>query len=263
MSSIDTCALCPRLCRTACPVATGTGREAAVPSWIASAVLDHRRGMLSDAEAASAVTLCVDCGACEDRCHIHQPLPTWIQEARAALVPAPVLETLRPVEGDADLVMVETDGRPAAKALASALGRPVARWVTRDRLGVEGVAHPSVWRTHAAALRAALGERTAVVADGGAFQALKAADLRPQWLHQLVAPPEGALGSCACGGDRPIACCGGAGPLPVHHPVEAARVGAHWVLRAGVRPVLDARCRTHLGGEHRDMVDHLLAREDR
>jgi hypothetical protein len=258
---VGTCTLCPRLCRPSCPVASGSAREAATPTAIASVLLDWERGLLPAAMAAEAATLCTDCGACEAHCHLHRPLPEALREARRALVSAPIPEPVRPVEGSGRYVAVESDDRRWAEALAKRLGAPVARWVTHDGLGVELVEHPG-FAAQARALVAASADRQLVVADGGAATALRAAGVPFSWLHDLVPGlVVDGLGSCACGGDRPMACCGAGGPLKRHHPEDARRVAQAWQGRTEARLVKDARCRGHLAASDprwRDAVDRLL-----
>lgn len=260
-SNWSTCALCPRLCRTACPVATGSAREAAVPTWIATVLFDHERGRASAALAAEAVSLCTDCGACQQRCHLDRPLPRLFREARAGLLDPPEMDALQPIEGEGDLVAVEADERPFAAALARQLGCSVRRWPTRDRLGVAAVEHP-VWARRAAELREFVGQARVAVVDGGVAHALGAAGIGFAWLHELVRVLPTGEGSCRTGADRPLACCGAAGPLAAHHPEDAARVGRAWLARAGDWRVGDARCRAHLrrcgGAEVTDTLDALL-----
>lgn len=258
----STCALCPRLCRTACPVATGAAREAAVPSFLAIVLGEWERDRVDDATALEAATLCTDCGACQDRCHIDRPLPDLLREVRSSLVPTPRLDPLSEIEGDADWIAIEADDRPLATALEHHLGRPVARWTTTDRLGVAAIEHP-IWKRRVERLRAVVGTRHIVVADGGVAQALSSAGIGFQWLHEVDRTLTRGTGSCSAGGDRPLACCGGAGPLPVHHPEDAVRVGQLWLERSDEWKVVDARCRDHLrgcGGEATDPLDQLLVR---
>lgn len=261
MSDWDTCALCPRLCRTSCPVATGSAREAAVPALIAAMALDHERGRLPVEQAIEAITLCTDCGACQDRCHIDRPLPELLRVARGRLTDEPPIEPLRPLEGEGSVIAVEADDRPLAAALATHLGAPVRRWATGDRLGVAAVEHPGFAR-HAARLRERVGDAEVVVADGGVHHALSAAGVAVAWLHERVLGLPTGDGSCRAGGDRPIACCGAAGPLIRHHPEDAERVGRTWLARADEWRVTDARCRAHLrrcgGAEVTDPLDALL-----
>ena len=262
MSAVETCALCPRLCRWACPVAVGSAREAAVPTFLATAIVEHAAGRMSASRAAAAVALCTDCGACGSACHIHQPLPALLRDARAALLrPAPI-EPLRPIEGVGARVAVETDERPWADALAAALGEPVRRWFTADALGVGAIDH-AMFEERASQLRVVLADLEVVVAHGGVARALRRAGVPFSWLHEVLPALAGdACGSCeAPGGARPLACCGAAGPLLAHHPADAARVAEAWLARrAG--PVADARCRAHfesVGQPAEDAVDRLLA----
>ncbi len=156
---------------------------------------------------------------------------------------------------------MEADSRPWADWLSAVLGRPVRRWVTEDRLGVAAVEH-GTFVGHAARLRRLAGDLEVVVADGGVARALDAAGVAFSWLHAVVPSvrSEIAAGSCRAGGDRPLACCGGAGPLPRHHPADARRVAQMFADRGSVVEVVDARCRAHLGDAGvavRDAVDRL------
>lgn len=264
-TSFDTCSLCPRLCRSACPVATGTGRELAAPAWIGTVLRDWERGVASDDDARYVATLCVDCGGCRDLCHLHVPLPELLRTVRARLVAPPPPAPLAPIVGSGDVV-VEADERPLAAILARRSGRTVARWPTPDRLGVHAIEAPD-WSSHAAAIRAAVGARTVVTQDGGVARALDAAGVGYQWASSWLGETDAAdVGSCATGGVRPLACCGGAGPLAAHHPDDAARVGDRFVERLdpgsdrgsteGAPVLADARCRDHLRRHAlRDRID--------
>jgi len=257
---LSTCVLCPRLCRTSCPVATGSAREAAVPTLIATAVREWRHGRLARASAVQAVTLCTDCGACQERCHIDEELPAKLRAIRAELLPTPPVDPLSPIEGEGEIVAIEADERPLAAAVAERLGQPVRRWVTTDRLGIEAVEHPS-WDKVAARIRGHAGSLRIVVVDGGVAHALTAANVGFQWLHDLLPDLPRGVGSCRTNGARPLACCGGAGPLPLHHPEDADRVGRLFYERADDRFVVDGRCRNHLrgcGGQVSDPLDALL-----
>jgi ferredoxin len=259
----STCALCPRLCRSACPVATGTGREAAVPAMIAAAMLEIERGTLDPSLAREVLTLCTDCGACQDHCHLHRPLPAALREARAELVPRPAVEPLHPIEGTGALIAVESDDRPFAAALQRELGEPVRRWRTSDHLGVDALHHGGA-DERSARLRSHVGALRVVVVSGGVAEALTAAGVGFSWLHEVVRDLPGGEGSCRLGGDRPLACCGAAGPLRHHHPDDAVRVGALWLQRSEEWVVRDARCRSHLrgcGGSVEDPLDALIRRQ--
>ncbi len=260
MSNWDICALCPRLCRTACPVSTGSAREAAVPTLMATAIRSFEGGRLERAVAIEAATLCTDCGACMEICHIDRPLPRFLREFRGSEIPEPAVEPLSPIEGEGALVAIEADERPFAATLAKHLGQPVGRWPTSDRLGVALVEHPS-WTRQASELRRQASTHSLVVADGGVAEALTAASLSFEWLHQVVRGLPLGDPSCRQEGRGPLACCGGAGPLAAHHPEDARRVGQLWLERADEWKVGDARCRSHLrtcGGDPTDPLDALM-----
>ena len=260
MTPWDTCALCPRLCRTACPVATGAGREAAVPTLIATALRGFQQGRVPREQALQAATLCTDCGACQRRCHIDLPLPERLRAFRAAELPPPAVEPLQPIEGDGTRVAIEADERPFADTLARHLGEPVRRWPTSDRLGVALIEHQA-WARQASELRRHASTHSLVVVDGGVAEALEAASISFVWLHQLVRGLPTGEPSCRQGGGGPLECCGGAGPLPLHHPEDAVRVGRLWLERAEEWKVGDARCREHLrasGGDPTDPLDALM-----
>lgn len=259
-AELSTCALCPRLCRPACPVTTGTGREAAVPTFLAGMAIEHERGRIEAELAEAALSLCTDCGACEAHCHIHHPLPELLRDARFEASVERVFEPVAAIEGDAEVVAVEADERPLAEVVARTLGVEVARWKTRDRFGAAHLDSRG-WDPEPL-IRAAEGRRI-IVADGGVAQALERAGIAVEWLTELV-ERDGCTGSCADGGERPLACCGGGGPLPVHHPEDAQRVARAYHRRWEGGVLSDARCRGHLrsaGFEARDVLDELLEAE--
>jgi ferredoxin len=261
----DTCSLCPRLCRSACPVAS-SGRELGAPTWIATVLRDWRRGDATAADAAEVATLCTDCGACRALCHLDRPVPELLRAVRLELgleIQCPEPEPLGPIVGEGDAIVVEADERPLGAHLARVGGSPVRSWRTGDRLGAASV-EGSRWPEHAARVREAVGAAVVVTADGGVAEALRAAGVAFRWAWDWLGDPPDAVGSCAAGGERPLACCGGAGPLPRHHPGDAERVARLFAARGEVREVADARCRAHLraaGVEVTDWVDRLLARE--
>ena len=169
-AALSTCVLCPRLCRPACPVSIGSAREAAVPAVIAAAIREWRAGRLPPEVAAQAATLCTDCGACQSHCHLDRPLPAILRAARVAL--ADVLgggqpEELRAIEGTGDWLVIEADDRPFAAAFARVTAATVARLRTFDRLGSAALERMANREAFLHRIRALLGSRRVVVADGG------------------------------------------------------------------------------------------------
>ena len=259
MSAIETCSLCPRLCRAACPVATGAAWEAAVPAQIAGAVLAWRQGRIGEDAVRQAITACVDCGGCQDLCHLHVPLPEALRALRIELATAPAPEPLTPIEAEGEMVALET-GRVWSSMLAELRTEPVARWTTTDALGAHARTHDG-FAEHLRAVSATAGARTVVTAHDGALDVLREAGVSALALSEVLGVATRACGASEAAGLR---CCGGCGPLPVHHPAAAARMAHHWVRRDGPTTGLDARCGDHLRAAGivgvEDVIDVLLSR---
>lgn len=83
MSDPRLCALCPKLCRFACPVADGTADEGATPTAMLQAAGDARAGRISWGEAAETLEKCTGCEACRAPCEFDQDVPSMVYEARA------------------------------------------------------------------------------------------------------------------------------------------------------------------------------------
>jgi Fe-S oxidoreductase len=269
-TDVELCALCPQLCRHVCPVAVGTGREAATPTAIATTLLEWIRGE-SGALAAQAATLCTDCGACEAACGIDRPVITQLRAARVALLPSAKPQPITPVQGGASMVAIECDDRAWADALASHLGHGVAHMQTRDHLGQSAIATGALPPEHIAALRDQLGGRTAVAACQGCADALQAAHIDVVRLSELLDPIDHPLIHRPCNSPCPdtptapltLACCGAGGPLPIHHPEAAKDLGRAITAELGSAEMFspDTRCANHLrrcGARIVDTVDQLL-----
>ncbi len=256
----QTCALCPRLCRVVCPVATGSGREASTPTAIAAVMLEVERQGLPRSLAEQALSLCVDCGACEEHCHVEQPFAAMIKEAQLQWFQPPDVQPLGLVAGQAPLVAVESDERPLASLLSEVLKKPVARLKTSDALG-EALVGRAGFVERAAQIRERLENREVVVAHGGVAAVLEAAGVAFSWLHEMTGL-SAEQGSCRCKqAPMGLACCGGAGLLPVHHPSDARRVAEMWTQRGVGGVCVDARCRNHIqsvGLEATDIIDVLM-----
>lgn len=260
--NVSTCALCPRLCRSSCPAATGSGREAATPSVIAGAILEFERGKLDEADLVHHLTLCTDCGGCQDHCHLHLPLPALLAEWRGAHLPPPPIAPLGRIKGTAKTVIIESDERELADALSRAIGEPVATFRTPDRLGVAAIEHDAIER-HLVEVARLFERRMPVVIDGGVAEVLQRAEVGFRWLRDVVRELPQGHRSCRQGGHDVLRCCGGAGPLHRFHADDAERLGKLWLRRTDDWQVEDARCRRHLrgcGGTVVDPADALLER---
>lgn len=257
MSDVQTCSLCPRLCRHACPVSVGTGREAATPTAIAGVLVDHARGQVSDELARQAATLCVDCGACQDACHLHQPLPAMLREARDVLLsPSPEPDLPAVPAGVSVLLLIAQSAdslRPTAQVPSDA-----HVVVCPDRLGVD---HDFGSSPALGAVLAAFTGLELYTMDGGIFDVLHRAGLEPKWA--LDVPPT-SVGSCVCAlGERPpLACCGARGPLREHHPESAVHLAQAFARRLAPGSVLlDTRCAQHLRDSGCAVDPHGVARQ--
>lgn len=252
--SLDTCVLCPRLCRHACPVAAGSSREAAVPTLIADVLHAWSQGQATEAEARAAATLCSDCGRCQDACHLHRPLPLLIAEARTTLLPDVEAPEIPEIAGDAAHVAILTDARDWSSAASGHLGSAVATWSVQGDLGAAG--HGAPWfAAHLVQVGALLAGRRAIVAHGGVARVLQLAGVDMVWLYELVPAGQGSMPSCMGGAGR---CCGGAPWLVEAHPLDAARMAARV---PGEAVQADTRCAAHLracGRPVRDIVDVVL-----
>jgi hypothetical protein len=250
---IARCALCPRLCRSACPVAEGTGREAAVPARLAEVLFRHRRRDVDDALARSAVALCVDCGACEAFCHHGEPLPGALRAARAALglTPAPTPLPRFAASPDATVV-VETDARAWAQAWGARQGRAVVVLASPEALSRDAAGHPG-WQEHLDAVRRWVAGRPVVVADRRAAEVLDEAGVAWTWVEDGVPDADGAR----------IRAVGAFGPFLSAWPEDARRLAARWWHERGAPAfVADVGVANHLrallGVTVQDAVDRLL-----
>ncbi len=272
VSDVDICAFCPRLCRHVCPVAVGSGREAATPTSMMGGVWSWLTGHAATDEAYALASLCTSCGACTAACKLDRPVGDLLSQARGELRVAPTPPPPPVIEGDGAIVAIETDDRRWADALAARLGEPVAVVRSPDELGEALLDHPDALRDHIRTLQAVLGDRTVVVASGGAWRVVRAAGLDTRHLADLAPVPEHAPAFHPCAAPAPggpscpdaLACCGAAAPLPQAHPGVAAEVGRDVAARLGDTPhvTTDSRCgrwlRSH-GARVSDPVDHLLA----
>lgn len=272
VSDVDICAFCPRLCRHVCPIAVGSGREAATPTAMMTGVWAWLSGHEDGGIAWSQAALCTSCGACTAACKLDRPVADLLSRARGATAATPTPPTVPDIEGSGAWVAVETDARRWAEALAAHLGEPVGRLRSPDELGEHLLDDPAALRDHAQNLRARVGDRTLVIASGGAWRVAQATGLLARHLQDLAPTPNAAPGFHPCTGPAPngpscedaLACCGAAAPLPAAHPAVAAEVGREAASRLGGVPHVtsDTRCANWLrahGARVTDPVDHLLA----
>ena len=82
-SDPELCALCPKLCRFSCPVASATADEGATPTAMFAGVRMAEAGEISWQTAADNLAKCTGCGACRSPCEFDQDVPQMLYRARA------------------------------------------------------------------------------------------------------------------------------------------------------------------------------------
>jgi ferredoxin len=271
MSHYESCAFCPQLCRHVCPVAVATGREAATPAKLMTAVLLAKRGRIPPEDAARAAALCTGCGACREHCKYGIDVPALLARARAVFAPPYEPAPRLPIQGSSDLVAIQCDDRPWAPALARALGREVASLETSDHLGQAILEHPTRAAAWLSGLQGALAGRRAVSCCSRCIGVLDAARVAWVGLEELTEPRwRGPV--FVCHGERTLpgaiiepapACCGGHGALERVHPSLVSDLAQAAVAQLPAGPVAapDTVCRHTLrgaGGDVHDPIDLLL-----
>jgi ferredoxin len=123
-SDFESCVYCPRLCRHVCPVAAGSGGEAATPTAMMTGAWQWPRDSATAEEALESATLCTQCGACEEHCKLSRPVSALLSEAIGRIRDAPSTPPLE-VLGEGSWVAVETDERRWAEALARHLSEHI------------------------------------------------------------------------------------------------------------------------------------------
>lgn len=253
------CALCPRLCRHVCPVAWGTGREAATPTMLATMQVLAARGEVSKEEAYASASLCTDCGACAEHCHIGNPLSDWLREAR---VRDQVAEDFPAVVGEGPVLLITSDQRDVADALARTLQRGVATLCLPDGVGLEGL-NKKQRAARVGALRTLCETREVIVTDGTVASALDEALVPWRWLHETMNVDKSMMRTCHDGNTSHL-CCGAREPLRSAHPAAAMRMAKRFAEETKGGLCADVRCATHLrscGVDVTDIVDVLVAGE--
>ncbi len=98
MDAAKTCALCPKLCRYLCPVATACGDENAVPTTMGSLIVLRRAGAVKyDPVLTHPLYRCTGCLACGVPCELDVDVPAYLADERelawnSAAAPPQVVE---------------------------------------------------------------------------------------------------------------------------------------------------------------------------
>lgn len=257
--AIETCALCPRLCRHSCPVAVGTGLESTTPTAI-MALLVHPQQQPELSRAA--VDLCTQCGACEDHCGLDQPVRSLLAEARAALHPP--LPPWNPpiIHGHSQTVAVICGTTDWSADLSAVTDQDVATLHTTDHLGEVHRARTDATAATLERLETLFNGRTAVVECHTCREALEAASVSVEMLDALLPrrPSRPTWRTCRCAASPGVRtlqnCCGARGPLSTTHPSLANEMAHSLRKRLDGQAVYtpDARCAAHMQGAGANVI---------
>lgn len=266
---VDTCALCPKLCRHVCPVAVGTGLESATPTAILTEVLMADQYPEDESLAAQSIDLCTRCGACGSFCGVDQPVVELLDEARARHQPEPPPWTPPVIQGHAPTVAIVCGGDGWVDGLAEALQQDLAVVRTEDHLGETHMIRSDTRDALTSALSKLFQGRTAVTSCGTCRAALEAAGVTVESVSAATnhVPAFPTWRTCHCDPgpsvDTVIRCCGARAPLSLEYPELAEKMGKEIAIRLEGQTVFvpDARCAAHLisaGAPVRGPTDHLL-----
>jgi ferredoxin len=253
-ATIDTCALCPKLCRHVCPVSVGTGRESATPTAMLTEVLLADTVAKPDSWAADAVGLCTRCGACESFCGVDQPVVALLDAARTRHQPAPKPWVAPVIQGHAPTVAIICGEEDWHLGLADTLGQDVAILRTPDHLGERHRIRTDTRDAVITALAKIMQGRTAITSCGTCRTALEAAGITVESISAATntVPAYPTWRTCHCESgpsvDTVIRCCGARAPLIHDHPDLAATMAGEIITRLEGQTVFvpDTRCASHL-----------------
>ena len=266
----DACALCPRLCRHACPVAVATGLESTTPTAIMTNLILHQHNPQSD--LSNGIDLCTRCGQCEAVCGIDQPVVAILDEARTMHQPAPKEWTVPEIIGKGSHVAIISGPYDWSTTLKKTLNIECAQMFTTDHLGELHCIRTDTRAGVHEKLSTALGSKIAIVSDHTCLQTLRAAGCQAIHLSSLIdtAKVGPRWRTCGCehgpGIDTLIHCCGAKAPLSASHPEISEMIANDLRRRFQGQAVYieDSRCSAHLkaaGAQVKDAIDHLQSME--
>ena len=249
---IDTCALCPRLCRHRCPVAVATGMESTTPTAIMTQLVLSRHH--EDTHSKLAVDLCTRCGECEDACGVDQPVVQLLDEARTKLQPTPAPWQAPAIEGSGSNVAIICGEFDWSGKISKALGGPLARLVTTDHLGEAHRIRTDTRDDIARQLKALMMDKKAITSCHTCRIALEEAGADVVMLGSFLGEPGTSprWRTCQCepgpGVDTVVTCCGARAPLNTSHPELAQQMARSVKRRLDGQAVHieDSRCSAHL-----------------
>lgn len=268
-NTVDTCALCPKLCRHVCPVAVGTGLESATPTAILTEVLLANQTKEHAELTSKAIGLCTRCGACEAFCGVDQPVVALLDEARSRHQSPPPPWTPPIIHGHAPTVAVLCGADDWAPGLANALQQDLAVLRTDDHLGEAHVIRKDTRAELVSSLARLMQGRTAITSCATCRTVLEEAGVTVESVSSATrsVPAFPTWRTCHCSPgpsvDTVIRCCGARAPLTLEHPQLADVMAKEIATRLEGQTVFvpDARCAAHLVSAGAPVVgptDHLL-----
>ncbi len=253
-ATVDTCALCPRLCRHVCPVAVGTGLESATPTAILTSIMMAKRNPSAQNHAAETIDLCTRCGHCQDFCGVDQPVVALLDAARSQIQPPPHRFVPPTIHGHTPTVAIICGAQDWSVALAEKTGQKLSTLRTNDHLGEAHRirAHEAEAVTHV--LATVFQGRTAISSCATCRQALIDADVSIETIESVRqdVPSLPTWRTCHCPAGPSVKtllrCCGARAPLALSHPALSATMAEEIRLRLDGQAVYvpDTRCAAHL-----------------
>ena len=268
-SVVDTCALCPKLCRHVCPVSVGTGLESATPTAILTEVLLADQNPEHAELASQAIDLCTRCGDCADFCGVDQPVVDLLDKARTRHQPPLTAWSPPVIQGHAHTVAILCGDDDWTSGLADALGQDIAVLRTDDHLGEAHMLRTDTREALIAELAKLMQGRTAITSCATCRTALEAAGVTVESVSAATntVPAFPTWRTCHCSPgpsvDTVVRCCGARAPLSLKHPDLAETMGKEIAKRLEGQTVFvpDARCAAHLISSGAPVVgptDHLV-----
>lgn len=115
---LELCTYCPKLCQSACPVATTDGNEAHSPWGLMQTLNLVRRGEIPfNGEVAAKSYQCLTCRACMEQCEYDNDVPGVLAEVRKLAVK----KDIAPPEMDGFLTKFHRHNNPFSKDLLAKL----------------------------------------------------------------------------------------------------------------------------------------------
>ncbi len=253
-NAVDTCALCPKLCRHVCPVAVATSLESATPTSIMGEIMLVNRRFETDNTAHEAVDLCTRCGKCEEFCGVDQPVVSLLDDARTRLQAAPPKWVPPKIVGHSPTVAVVCGDQDWSKPLEGLTSQKMAVLATSDHLGELHRIRTDTRSEVIAAIEKLMQGRTAITSCGSCRKALDDASVPTESITMVsqTLPPLPTWRTCHCmpgpSVNTVVKCCGARSPLINSNPKISNKIAEEVGRRLDGQAIFvpDTRCAAHL-----------------